>query len=212
MSAAGLASLEERAEMIGAFLQAPPPQALTRVPAAELTDRVVPLGELWGPATGELAAALSEADDEGARLHRLESAFQERTGVFRDRGEGIDVAGLAAYVSHWRGRVAVERMAEAAGVSRQHLTRVFRSRLGLTPKQYCRLTRFQAALACTSYGEEVNWAQAAAQWGYADQSHMIAEFRQFSSLTPESLIRERWFHPFIGRARGARNPRRFTRQ
>ena len=37
--------------------------------------------------------------------------------------------------------------------------------------------------------------------GYADQSHMIAEFRQFSSLTPQELANRDWFHPFIERAK-----------
>ena len=43
----------------------------------------------------------------------------------------------------------------------------------------------------------VQWAQVAAELGYADQSHMIAEFRELSSLTPDALSTQRWFHPFI---------------
>src|SRR5262249_59183479 len=88
-----------------------------------------------------------------------------------------------------------------AGVSRQHLTRAFRASVGVTPKLYCRLARFQSALAYASCGTQVDWAQAAAATGYADQSHMIAEFREFSSLTPQQLVAERWFHPFIERAK-----------
>ena len=199
MSAAGAASLDERPEAIGAFLPAPPARALTGAPAVELTDRVVAMEDLWGPAARELAARLGETDDEGARLDRLESALVRRLGAFSKTSEGVDLAGLAAYVHHRRGGIAVERMAQAAGVSRQHLTRVFRENVGITPKQYCRLARFQAALAYAPHAAKIDWAQAAAQLGYADQSHMIREFRQFSTLTPESLSRERWFHPFIQR-------------
>jgi hypothetical protein len=47
----------------------------------------------------------------------------------------------------------------------------------------------------------VNWAQTAIELGYADQSHMIAEFKEFSSLTPPRLASGSWFHPFIERAR-----------
>jgi AraC-like DNA-binding protein len=46
------------------------------------------------------------------------------------------------------------------------------------------------------------WAQAAAGMGYADQSHMIAEFRRFGGLTPHELASQDWFHPFIERAAG----------
>ena len=47
----------------------------------------------------------------------------------------------------------------------------------------------------------------AATLGYADQSHMIAEFRRFSSLTPHALAAGGWFHPFIERARARSLPR-----
>jgi AraC-like DNA-binding protein len=80
------------------------------------------------------------------------------------------------------------------------LTRVFRERVGLAPKSYCNLARFQAGLAYAGR-DGIDWAQAAAALGYADQSHMIAEFRRFSGLTPQTLAAGRWFNPFIERAR-----------
>ena len=200
MSAAGEASLDERPEAIGLFLQAPPARALTGAPAVELTDRVIALEDLWGAAARELAVRLAETEGEGTRLDRLETALVQRLRAFPNSSKRVDLAGLAAYVHHRHGGVAVERMARAAGVSRQHLTRLFRENVGISPKQYCRLARFQAALAYAPRRAETDWAQAAVQLGYADQSHMIREFRQFSTLTPESLARERWFHPFIQRA------------
>jgi AraC-like DNA-binding protein len=50
----------------------------------------------------------------------------------------------------------------------------------------------------------------AAELGYADQSHMIAEFRELGGLSPEVLATQRWFHPFIldARAAGALRPPR----
>ena len=92
-------------------------------------------------------------------------------------------------------------MSDQAGVSRQHLTRVFRDVVGLTPKLYCRLVRFQAGLVYAGCGSSVDWAGVAQHLGYADQSHMIAEFKQFSSLTPRQLASRPWFHPFIERAK-----------
>jgi AraC-like DNA-binding protein len=77
---------------------------------------------------------------------------------------------------------------------------VFRECVGVTPKLYCRLVRFQSGLYYAGRGKDVNWAEAAIELGYADQSHMIAEFRQFSSLTPQQLASGNWFHPFIERA------------
>jgi AraC-like DNA-binding protein len=100
-----------------------------------------------------------------------------------------------------RGRVTIDAMARHAGVSRQHFSRQFREQLGIAPKLYCRLARFQSGLAPDRSQEKIGWAETALDLGYADQSHMIAEFRQFSSLTPQALASGRWFHPFIERAR-----------
>jgi transcriptional regulator GlxA family with amidase domain len=92
------------------------------------------------------------------------------------------------------------QLADSAGVSRQHLARVFRERIGVTPKAFCQLARFQSGLVYAGCND-VEWADAALAMGYADQSHMINEFRRFSSLTPERLASGTWFHPFIERAK-----------
>src|SRR5205085_2446237 len=104
----------------------------------------------------------------------------------------LDVPGLAGWVRRSRGRLSVACLADAAGVSRQQLTRVFRDAVGVPPKLYARLARFHAGLGYAGGGRHVDWARVAIELGYADQSHMIAEFRAFSSLTPHQLATERW--------------------
>jgi AraC-like DNA-binding protein len=112
---------------------------------------------------------------------------------------------LAASVVRRQGRVTVDAMARAAGVSRQHLSREFRRRIGIPPKLYSRLVRFQSGLVHAGSRARIDWAHAALDMGYADQSHMIAEFREFSGLTPQTLASREWFHPFIERAKTVRS-------
>jgi methylphosphotriester-DNA--protein-cysteine methyltransferase len=127
-----------------------------------------------------------------ARLQRR----QRRTG-------SVDVEALAASVLRRAGRVTVDGMARAAGVSRQHLSRAFRERIGIGPKLYARLARFRSVLAHASARVTIDWADVALDLGFDDQSHMIAECRQFSGLTPQSLAARDWFHPFIERAKSS---------
>jgi AraC-like DNA-binding protein len=204
MNAVGESAGDDRPEMLGVYFRGGRAAAFLGVPASELTDRVVPVGDLWGAGSADLHDELSETDEAG-RIDRLESALLERVGEER-RGGAVDVPALAALVNRRGGRLTVEALADAAGVSRQRLTRVFRERVGVTPKTYCRLARFHAGLAYAGCGDGVDWAQAAVEGGYADQSHMIAEFRRFSSLTPQVLARGKWFHPFIERATANRRP------
>lgn len=97
----------------------------------------------------------------------------------------------------------VDSLARAAGVSRQHLSREFRERIGIGPKLYGRLARFQAVLAYSGSRARIDWASVALDMGFADQSHMIAEVRQFGGMTPQALADRDWFHPFIERAASA---------
>jgi AraC-like DNA-binding protein len=190
----------------GAYFRAGQARLFTGMfPADELSDRIVAMEDLWGNACSGLETELGEANGDEERVSILESALLRRMSKGRNPNGALDVTGLAAHVLRRRGQVTVESLGEAAGVSRQHLTRAFREAVGVTPKLYCRLARFKAALAYPAPSEEGGWAQAALEMGYADQSHMIAEFREFSGLTPAALAHRRTFHPFIERLpRGAR--------
>ncbi|PWU06526.1 MAG: hypothetical protein C5B51_12165 [Terriglobia bacterium] len=204
MSTVGPPSGGERAEMAGVYFHAAGASAFTGAPTCALRDGIVDLEDLWGAAGTELATEIQEANG-AARIDRLESALYARIAVGRAPRLTLDVPGLAAWVVRQRGRLTVQRMADAAGVSRQHLTQVFRDCVGVTPKLYCRLARFQSGLVYAGCGKNIDWAQVGVELGYADQSHMIAEFREFSSLTPQGLAAQEWFHPFIERARDKRH-------
>lgn len=187
--------------MVGAFLKPGRIAAFTGAIAAELRDDVVTVGDVWR-SSSSVADRLADVE-EGERIAGFERELLYRMSrhVSRRSHAGVDVSGLIAFVGERRGHVNVQRLSDQAGVSRQHLTRVFRDVVGLTPKLYCRLVRFQAGLVHAGRGSEVDWADVAQHLGYADQSHMIAEFKQFSSLTPRQLASRSWFHPFIERAK-----------
>jgi len=186
--------------MLGAYLEPGATAGLLQVPARELTDRVVRLDDLWGAAGARLAEDVADLN-EPARVDRFEAALCERLRHARRPPSQVDVIGLARWARQEPAAMSVHRLAAAAGVSRQHLARIFREVIGVSPKRYCRLARFHAALAYAGAGSGVQWAEVAAELGYADQSHMIAEFRELSGLTPDALATQRWFHPFILEAR-----------
>jgi AraC-like DNA-binding protein len=173
--------------------------SLLGVPLPALADRTIGIDDAWGGEGKGLATELADLD-ESERIGRIEALLLNRLATRPARTSTVNLEGLAAWVLQHRGRTTVEAMASAGGVSRQHLTREFHDRLGITPKLYCRLARFQSGLAYAGC-RRVDWAQAAAGMGYADQSHMIAEFRRFGGLTPHELASQDWFHPFIPRRR-----------
>lgn len=174
---------------VGAYLFPECASFFLRVPGREIANRVVALDTLWMEAR-RIEEELAACEDDSSRISILERALIQRL-----KPHPLPVTAHVAQLARKRGgRMTVQSMAESAGVSRQLLGRVFSHRLGLTPKIYLRLCRFRTALrsACSDSG----WAGTAAISGYSDQSHMIAEFREFSGMTPDAIARKRPFHPF----------------
>jgi AraC-like DNA-binding protein len=197
MSRVGRTIGSDRPEMLGVYFRPGGAAPFLRVPIADLTDAAVDVESVWS-GSASLASELGELD-EMRGIDRLESVLLARLALAQRPG-AVGVDRMAALMVRRRGGESVESLARGAGISRQHLSRVFRERVGVGPKLYNRLARFQAGLVYAGAGA-VDWADAAAGLGYADQSHMIAEVREFSGLTPQTLASRRWFHPFIERVR-----------
>lgn len=78
-------------------------------------------------------------------------------------------------------------LADRACLSKRQYERVFRETVGMNPKEYARIVRFQKALWLMQKGES-NYAGIAAECGYSDQAHFIRNFKELSGYTPESLV------------------------
>jgi AraC-like DNA-binding protein len=150
--------------------------------AYELRDTEVPLEALWGPArTRRLREQLLTTVHPDSALDILERALLES---WRDRSTHPLVAFALADL-HLRPSVArIGQIANAVGLSRKRFSERFKTEVGVTPKRYCRLLRFQRALAKAHGGGSVDWKDLALACGYFDQAHLIHEFREFSGLTP----------------------------
>ena len=82
----------------------------------------------------------------------------------------------------------VADLADAAHVSRRQLGRCFRSTVGLAPKAFSQVIRFQQALAVIRQGGD--WEQVGFRCGFYDQPHLIREVERVSGLTP-TAVRQR---------------------
>lgn len=84
----------------------------------------------------------------------------------------------------------VTKLSSIACLSKKQFERLFNSLVGINPKEYTRIVRFQKALEQMQHQSgEINQAQIAYMSGYADQSHFIREFKKFSGYTPMSLLK-----------------------
>lgn len=160
------------------------------LPAGELRDTQAPLEELWGTRADELRGRLLEAGTPEARFRILEQALLERATRPFNRHPAVAFA-LEEFqrVPHAR---MVSEVAARVGLSHKRFTRVFDEEVGLTPKVFRRVRRFQEALRlCAHEGSQIGLGELARACGYFDQAHFVRDFREFSGLTPTAYLASR---------------------
>ena len=171
---------------------------------AELCDRRVPLDALWGGVAGELADALASAAP-GERAASVERVLRRRAR--EPRPEEVAVARAVALLRRARGGARVRDVAAALGVGERWLERAFDRCVGLSPKMLARVLRFRHAVRRIERrdGEGDTWAGVAFAAGYADQPHLIREFRELAGATPAEYAAEHRRVGFVqyGDGRGA---------
>ena len=172
------------------------PEAVLGISAAAVAGRIVALQELWGDsATGRLLEGLAGARDMIDAAHVLEAAIAERAATAGGRRAPPQLALEAA--DRLTG-ATVNAVASDLGVSERHLRRVFREAVGVGPKTYAKLARFHRALRAAARNGHPGWAGVAAEAGYYDQAHLIAEFRAIAGVTPQALLAELRAAPSVG--------------
>ena len=81
----------------------------------------------------------------------------------------------------------ITALADTACLCKKQYERIFREYIGMNPKEYARVVRFQKSIHMMQQGN-INHAGIAAECGYSDQSHFIREFKSMTSHTPKSLL------------------------
>lgn len=144
-------------------------------------NRNVPLDLIWGSFAESLTDQLRTAKDPPEKFRILETALvkrmKERTILNAVVRHALKEFERIPDVS------SIQMIAREAGVSRRRFTQLFREEIGLTPKRYFRLRRFQNVLTQIASAERVVLAQLALTAGYCDQAHLAHEFREFSGLS-----------------------------
>lgn len=162
------------------------------LPAGELQDEHVSLDTLWGSAAADLREQLLAAPTPAAKFRTLERALLRQARLALERHPAVAFA-LRQFSGIPRAR-SVSEVSEQIGLSARRFIRVFSDEVGLTPKLYCRVRRFQKVLRRVGLGKEVDWAGVALDCGYFDQAHFIHDFRAFSGINPTTYLAQRTEH------------------
>jgi len=161
-------------------------------PANELQNQMVSLADLWGALAGQLRERLLEAGTPGEKFRVFAEILLARAAQRLGRHPAVDYA-----LGQFRSAAQTSTVAGVTGrigLSAKRFIDVFSGEVGLTPKLYCRVRRFQRAVRLADRGRTIDWAALAADCGYFDQAHFIHDFRAFSGINPSTYIAQRTPH------------------
>lgn len=159
------------------------------LPVSELHNRHVSLETLWGTSAAELREQLLSVDTAQARFSLLEQsllAHVSRPLLWRPA-----VAFALAELQTFAYTRTISEVIEQTGLSARHFIQIFNDAVGLTPKQFSRVRRFQEVLHLLEKGGPIKWTDIALAYGYFDQAHFIHDFQDFCGLTPGAYLAQR---------------------
>jgi AraC-like DNA-binding protein len=187
----------DMADLIGVVFEPGGFPAFASDAADRFSNLSIDLEDIWGIRARSLRDRLREVPDPKGKLRCFEAFLLERfanrlceSAPLRDNvvNFALDRFACAPLVS------SVRDVAQRTGWSERRFSQVFREQVGLSPKVWCRIQRFQRAVRQLHAGVEVPWPELALDCGYYDQSHFANEFRAFSGVdaTTYSARRTVW--------------------
>lgn len=156
--------------------------------AGSLTETQVGVDDLWSNAATELVERVALAPDA-----RTRAEFLARWLLDHMRGDQAhpSIPAAADWFDRYRGRRGVDALSAHLGLGPRQLQRLFAEHVGLPPKTIGRIVRFQSFLCASRTTPAATCADLAVRSGYADQAHLIRDFREFAGTTPRAWLAQR---------------------
>jgi len=157
------------------------------VPAVEFTNGDFDGEEVLGRRINELYARLGEVSAFHERVHIADSFL---TSMRPDRVSVSAIIRTAQAMIRNNGSVRVSELAHETGLGLRQFERRFGQEVGISPKLYARIIRFEAALQRRAIAPTARWTDIAHDLGYHDQMHMVHDFTRLSGDSPDAIARQ----------------------
>lgn len=159
---------------------------LLDVKTSDLVNSMIQIPRLFGFTANEICEQLLAKKDLHARQEFIEQLFVQinlqpaiESKIYVKSAEIIESCG---------GQVQVSQLASLLDVSTRSLERIYADVLGISPKKFIRLVRFQNVLAKLKLSNQYrNYAEIAYESGYSDQSHFVREIKALAGVLPSDL-------------------------
>lgn len=181
-------ALRGRFALIACFFRPHVLKSLFGFDAAELTGARLDL-DLFGPAKdARLKQRLLDAPSRAARVDLMQTFVRERAS--RPSSAGNSAASFATRVMFESdGSAGLEMIQDKLRTTERSLQRLFEAEVGVSPRLFARICRFQSAFRRLNEGRFSALGDLAHDAGYADQSHFIRAFKEFAGMGPKEYLK-----------------------
>ena len=156
-----------------------------RVPVSDVSGGCFSPDDVWAHVSS-VREELLDTPDHRARFAVLERALSEQLILGRAIHPAVRHAVRRLQGKGWQPQIS--ELAGQANLSPRRFIELFQRQVGITPKSFARLTRFQQVVTMVDGQRDVDWAGVALDCGYYDQAHFIHDFRTFSGYTPSVYL------------------------
>lgn len=145
----------------------------------------------------ELSAFFSELDMLSSLAQRVER-FHTYFDSYINVTEVNDLTGyILCEINSSQGNVRIHELAEELHYSERHMSRIFQNSMGITPKTFARIVRFQNALDSILHQPMLSLCDYMTELGYSDQAHFQREFKEYTGITPKHFLSYAQNHAFF---------------
>ena len=150
----------------------------------EINGKMMACNDLWGHRLERVEADLFAAPCMAVRMH-IADDFLQRQLRFTGGTPDKRITTALDTIYRQRGQLRLDKGSTHA-VSPRQLRRLFDRHIGISPKSFARIVRFQSMLQTMLRVPESEWGQRCLDFGYYDQAHFIHEFKMFAGQPPRS--------------------------
>jgi AraC-like DNA-binding protein len=163
-----------------------------RLPASELNEQCVSLEDVFGLSRNSLRDRLLGCAKPEQKFAAAERWLLAQAARPLEKHPAVEYA--TRQFVHGPILQRLSNMLDRVGYSQRHFNQLFSDEVGLTPKRFLRVRRFQNVISSIPRAKAVDWADLAVRCGYYDQSHFVHDFRSFCGLTPAAYLSLRTAH------------------
>ena len=161
-----------------------------KFPLHEICNQNVPLKYLSGQTGRDLEEKMGEAATFHQRVFIVEHFLWDLLKKHDTDFEFRRVNRVAELIKSTGGDVDINQIYSEACLSRKQFERIFAERVGISPKQYLKIIRFQFAIFQKQQNINLNMTELSYESRYFDQSHFIKDFKSLCGMTPKQYFAE----------------------